>query len=83
MGSSDGRKFLIITKEEYEGMTIDYDEVMETGASSLRWNNDETKTFFKYTGSKPACLSSITGVLSYEDMLAELQNEEWVDPDEL
>ena len=66
-------KFLIATKEEYDGLDIDYSEMLSDSAS---WSIDGTKCYFKYEGSKPNCLSSLTGVINLEDMLVLIRNED-------
>jgi len=45
------RKYVIITSSDVS--SVDFTKVEETSAETLRWNNDKTKTFVKYTGSKP------------------------------
>ncbi len=65
-------KFLIATKEEYDGLDIDYSEML---SDSPAWNIDGTECYFKYAGSKPNCLSSLVGVVNHDDMLAKIRDE--------
>jgi len=64
---------------------IDFTEVLETSAETLRLSVDETKTFVKYEGeTMPTSVSSLTtkeGPYSHEEILAILATEEWTNPD--
>ena len=73
--SYENRRWVILT--DSEAGSIDYSKVLETSANTLRWNNDNTKTFVKYEGSKPSFLSGKTA-LTHSQILAELQEDEWV-----
>ena len=42
------RKYVIITSDDVS--SVDFTKVEETSADTLRWNNDNTKTFVKYEG---------------------------------
>ena len=44
------RQYVIITSEDVS--SVDFNEVQETSADTLRWNNNNTKTFVKYEGYK-------------------------------
>ena len=48
------RQYVIITSEDVS--SVDFNEVQETSADTLRWNKDNTKTFVKYEGYKPKFL---------------------------
>lgn len=73
--SYSNRKWVILSDSEVE--SIDYSQVLETSANTLRWNNDNTKTFVKYEGSKPSFLSGKTA-LTHSQILAELREDEWL-----
>ena len=73
--SYENRRWVILTDSEAE--SIDYSKVLQTSANTLRWNNDNTKTFVKYEGSKPSFLSGKTA-LTHSQILTELQKVEWV-----
>ena len=63
------RKYVIIDNS----VDINFDEVEETSTDTLRWNNDNTKTFVKYEGYKPLCLyGKLT--YSYNQMLTLLND---------
>ena len=78
MSRYQNRKWVILTASEAED--IDYSKVLESNENTLRWNNDESKTFVKYEGSKPSFLSGKTA-LTHAQILTELENEEWQAPD--
>ena len=68
------RKYVIITSSDVS--SVDFSQVMETSADTLRYNNDRTNTFVKFEGSTPSFLSGKT-ILSHSEMLTELQKDEW------
>jgi hypothetical protein len=68
------RKYVILTSSEAQ--SIDFSKVLETSANTLRWNNDDSKTFVKYEGSKPSFLSGKTA-LTQAQILTELSEDEW------
>jgi hypothetical protein len=74
------RTFVIFNVSEVN--LIDFTEVLETSADTLRLSVDGTKTFVKWDGvSVPVCVESLTTkspYYSYEEMLAILSTEEWV-----
>ena len=68
------RKYVIIDNS----VDINFDEEEETSTDTLRWNNDNTKTFVKYDGYKPTFLYGKTDY-SYNQIL-EILNDvdgEW------
>ena len=76
--SYSNRKWVILTASEADD--IEFDKVLQRGAATLRWNNDETKTFVKYEGSKPRFLYG-KDTLNHSQILTELQNDEWISED--
>ena len=74
------RTFVIFNLSEIG--SVDFSEVLETSADTLRLSVDGTKTFVKWDGvSVPVCVESLTTkspYYSYEEMLAILSTEEWV-----
>ena len=68
------RKYVILTSSEAQ--SIDFSKVLETSANTLRWNEDESKTFVKYDGNKPSFLSGKTA-LTHSQILTELAKDEW------
>ena len=73
--SYSNRRSVILT--DSEAGSIDFSKVLQTNADTLRWNNDESKTFVKYEGSKPSFLSGKTA-LTHAQILSELTNDEWI-----
>jgi hypothetical protein len=65
---------VILTASEAEDIV--FSQVLETSADTLRWNEDETKTFVKYEGSKPSFLTGKTA-LTHSQILTELTEDEW------
>jgi len=75
------RKYVIITNIDVD--SVDFSQVEETSAETLRWNNDKTKTFVKYTGDKPSFLHGKTEY-TIDELLAILDvvdGEWWTDQD--
>ena len=68
------RKYVTLTSSEAQ--SIDFSKVLETSANTLRWNNDNSKTFVKYEGSKPSFLSGKL-TLTHSQILTELAEDEW------
>ena len=75
------RTYVILTAEEAN--SINFDLVLETSQSTLRWNNDRTQTFVKYEGDTPSFLSGKTGY-SHSEILAILNDPsgEWYTEEE-
>ena len=72
--SYESRKWVILTALEAE--SIDFAKVLESDADTLRWNNDNTKTFVKYEGNKPGFLHG-KDTLTHSQIIAELAKDEW------
>jgi uncharacterized protein YllA (UPF0747 family) len=60
--------------EASEVSSIDFSKVLETSANTLRYNNDGTKTFVKYTGEQPSFLNGKT-TYTESEIKAILNNE--------
>jgi hypothetical protein len=61
---------------------IDFNEVLETSPETLRLSVDGLKTFVKWIGEEPVCISTLTSksiIYSNEEMLDILDNPEWSD----
>ena len=54
----ENRKWVIISKDDVS--SVDFSQVMETSAETLRYSNDKSKTFVKYEGSQPSFLAGKT-----------------------
>jgi hypothetical protein len=67
-------KYVILTTSEVAN--IDFSKVLEDNSSTLRYDNDNTKTFVKFNGDVPSFLNGKT-ILNRNEMLTELKNDEW------
>jgi hypothetical protein len=57
--------------------------VLETSADTVRKSVDETKTFVKWDGTMPTCVSNLTtkeGPYTYDEILQILNTPEWTNP---
>lgn len=62
---------------------INFEQVLETNEATLRFNNDNTKTFVKYTNSEPDIISDaieINGrtIHTHSQILEILNSPEWM-----
>jgi hypothetical protein len=77
----DNRQFMIFNVSELQN--IDFTQVLETSIDTVRKSVDETKTFVKWDGVMPECVSTLTtkeGPYTYEEMLTILSTPEWLKP---
>lgn len=72
---NENRKYVIITASEVS--SVDFSQVLETSASTLRYNNAGTKTFVKFEGDTPSFLNGKTQY-THDEILTELNKSEWV-----
>jgi hypothetical protein len=73
------RNFAIFSLTEIE--KIDFSQVLETSAETLRVSTDGTKSFIKWDGEPPEfveTLETLEGLYTYSEMLEILSGEEWV-----
>jgi hypothetical protein len=72
------RNYIIFNVSELD--KIDFNQVLETSAQTIRKSVDETKTFVKWIGEEPSCISTLTtkeGPYSYEEIVDILATNEW------
>ena len=78
--SYENRQFMIFNVSELGN--INFSEVMETSAETVRKSVDETKTFVKWEGENmPPCVANLTtkeGPYTYDEILSILSTPEWV-----
>jgi hypothetical protein len=77
----DFRQYIIFDLSEIG--FIDFSQVLESSIDTIRKSVDGTKTFVKWDGDTPACISNLTtaeGPYSKEEILAILASEEWTSP---
>ena len=71
------RNYVIIDASEVS--SVDFNEVLETSADTLRYNVAGDKTFVKFEGDTPSFLEGKTAN-THSEMLEILAGEEWTDP---
>jgi len=75
------KQFVIINSSQVS--SVNFNEVMEDSANTLRYNLDGTQTFVKFTGDTPSFVTSET--IYSEDEFREIMNNydnSWeVDPE--
>lgn len=80
--SYENREFMIFNVSELS--TINFNEVLETSAETVRKSVDQTKTFVKWDGvTIPPSVDALTtkeGPYTYEEILTILATPEWTDP---
>lgn len=72
------REYLIIPVSELT--KVNFDEVLETSAETVRKSIDQTKTFVKWEGAEPAFVATISGAegpYTYDEILNILTGVEW------
>jgi len=77
----DNRHYVVFDLTEVD--TIDFSEVMETSADTLRKNLAETQSFVKYEGDMPASVTALTTKsqeYTHAEILALLSGTDWTDP---
>lgn len=72
------RTYVIINSSDVS--SVDFNEVVEDSADTLRYSVDGTKTFVKFEGDTPSFLEGKTQY-THSEILAELATPEWTDPD--
>ena len=75
------RNFAIFSLTEID--KIDFTQVLETSADTLRVSTDGSKSFVKWDGEAPEFVSELTtleGPYTYSEILDILSDEEWTAP---
>ena len=73
------RNYLIIQSSELS--KVDFSQVLETSASTVRNSLDETKTFIKSEGDTPLFVSNLTsteGPYTHSQITTILDTDAWV-----
>jgi len=70
-------KYVIIDSSEKDN--INYSEVSETSAETLRYSLDGSQIFLKFEGSTPSFLEGVTQY-TLNQVLAILESSEWTAP---
>lgn len=77
----ENRHYVVFDLTEVD--TIDFSEVMETSADTLRKNLAETQSFVKYEGDQPASVAALTTKsqeYTHAEILTLLAGTDWTDP---
>jgi len=76
----ENRKYVIINASEVG--TVDFSQVHETSASTLRYSLDDSQTFVKFEGSTPSFLSGKTQY-NHSQIRTILDGEDWTSDEEI
>ena len=77
----EDRHYVVFNLTEVD--TIDFSEVMETSADTLRKNLANTQSFVKYEGDMPPSVAALTTrsqEYTHEEILTLLAGTDWTDP---
>ena len=75
------RNYVIFNVSELA--SIDFSQVLETSADTVRKSIDETLTFVKYEGEMPSTVTALTtkqGPYTHSEILTILAGPDWTDP---
>jgi hypothetical protein len=78
------RRYVIFSVSELD--KINFEEVLETSAETVRKSVDETKTFVKWEGEVPTSVQTLITQSKYythEEILNILSGQEWTVPAEI
>ena len=81
MSRFENRTYVVISQEEVAD--IDFEQVMETSAETLRYSIDGTQTFVKYEGDKPSSIPANATEYTHSEIVALLATEAWSSPIEV
>lgn len=77
----EDRKYMIFSISELS--KINFSQVLETSAQTVRKSVDETKTFVKWEGDIPQCVNELDtkeGPYTHSEILTILSGPFWTDP---
>ena len=80
-GEYDNRKFMIFNVSELQD--INFTEVLETSAETVRKSVDGQKTFVKWDGPMPERVTNLVtkeGPYTYDEIILILDTPEWTAP---
>ena len=78
MEQYSNRQFMIFDVSELN--IIDFSQVLETSADTVRKSIDGTKTFVKWEEDIPSCVDLLTtkdGPYTYDEIITILNSEDW------
>jgi hypothetical protein len=73
------RTYVIINADEVD--SVDFSQVDETSADTIRYSVDGSKTFVKYEGEQPSFLNG-KQEYTHSEIITILATDEWTDPDQ-
>lgn len=73
------KKYVILNDSDVS--SIDFSQVMETSAETLRYSVDGSQTFIKYEGTRPSFLDEDDIDLTHSEILDVLSHEDWTPTD--
>ena len=76
--SFHNRRWIFLDSDNLSG--VDFNQVLETSADTLRYNLAGTQTFVKFEGDTPSFLEGKTAN-THSEMLTILSGSDWTDPD--
>lgn len=79
----EDRNYVIFSVTELD--KIDFSQVLETSADTVRKSIDGTKTFVKWNDSTPVCVESLTtkgDYLTHQEILQIMLTKEWSNTEE-
>ena len=77
------RNYLIIQSSELD--KVDFSQVLETSASTVRKSIDNAKTFIKWDGDDPSFISSLSnteGTYTNSEIITILSGTDWTPAEE-
>jgi len=72
-------KYVIINTSEVS--SVDFSQVIETSADTLRYSLDNSKTFVKFDGNTPNFLNGKT-LYTYSEIITVLDGSDWYEEEE-
>ena len=72
----ENRKYVILDASEVS--TVDFSQVNETSADTLRYSLDDSQTFVKFDGDTPSFLNGKTSY-THSQIRTILAGEDWAD----
>ena len=72
-------KYVIINASEVG--TVDFSQVNETSADTLRYSLDDSKTFVKFDGNTPSFLNGKT-LYTHSEIITVLDGSDWYEEEE-
>lgn len=75
---TENREYMIFNVSEID--VVDFSQVLQSSAETLRYSVDGTKTFVKWEGATPSSVEALTtkeGPYNHSEMLSLMQGVEW------